>query len=107
MNTPDLFALGGDQRDDAVLLTLFREWRAGMRDIEGPRLAEETEDQYDNQVDPSVCCCLQPSVSFARQRTSAAASARHRGEKIYWSAQRPPKGVARCAAAAAVTGARG
>jgi hypothetical protein len=32
----DPFALGGDQRDDAVLLTLFREWRAGMRDIEGP-----------------------------------------------------------------------
>ena len=75
----DFFALGGDQPDDAALLTLFREWRAGMRDIEGPRLAEETEDQYDNQVDPSVCCCLQPSVSFARQRTSAAASARHPG----------------------------
>src|SRR5437762_12815264 len=36
----------------------------------------------------SVCRCLQPSVSFARQRTSAAASARHRGEKIYWSARR-------------------
>ena len=47
MNTPDPFALGGDQRDDAALLTLFREWRAGMRDIEGPRPAEETEDQYD------------------------------------------------------------
>jgi len=31
----DPFALGGDQRDDAALLTLFREWRAGMRDIEG------------------------------------------------------------------------
>ena len=43
----DPFALGGDQRDDAALLTLFREWRAGMRDIEGPRPAEETEDQYD------------------------------------------------------------
>ena len=55
----------------------------------------------------SVCCCLQPSVSFARQRTSAAASARHRGEKIYWSAQRPPKGVARSAAAAAVNGGEG
>ena len=27
MNTPDPFALGGDQRDDAALLTLFREWR--------------------------------------------------------------------------------
>src|SRR5437773_1490128 len=43
----DPFALGGDQRDDAALFTLFREWRAGMRDIEGPRPAEETEDQYD------------------------------------------------------------
>src|SRR5437868_3978949 len=43
----DPFALGGDQRDDAALLTLFREWRAGMRDIEGPRPAGETEDQYD------------------------------------------------------------
>ena len=43
----DPFALGGDQRDDAALLTLFREWRAGMRDIDGPRPAEETEDQYD------------------------------------------------------------
>jgi hypothetical protein len=47
MNAPDPFALGGDQRDDAALLTLFREWRAGMRDIDGPRPAEETEDQYD------------------------------------------------------------
>ena len=47
MNTPDPFALGGDQPEDAALLNLFREWRAGMRDIEGPRLAEETEDQYD------------------------------------------------------------
>src|SRR5712672_2911849 len=43
----DPFALGGDQRDDAALLTLFREWRAGMRDIESPRPAGETEDQYD------------------------------------------------------------
>src|SRR6266513_2616478 len=43
----DPFALGGDQPDDAALLTLFREWRAGMRDIEGPRPAGETEDQYD------------------------------------------------------------
>src|SRR6266576_5910933 len=43
----DFFALGGDQRDDAALFTLFREWRAGMRYIEGPRPAEETEDQYD------------------------------------------------------------
>src|SRR5438477_101668 len=43
----DPFALGGDQRDDAALLTLFREWRAGMQDIEGPRPAGETEDQYD------------------------------------------------------------
>ncbi len=43
----DFFALGGDQPDDAALLTLFREWRAGMRDIEGPRPAGETEDQYD------------------------------------------------------------
>jgi hypothetical protein len=43
----DPFAFGGDQRDDAALLTLFREWRAGMRDIEGERPAEETEDQYD------------------------------------------------------------
>ena len=43
----DPFALGGDQRDDAALLTLFREWRAAMRDIEGPRPAGETEDQYD------------------------------------------------------------
>ena len=34
----DLFGYGSrpTQRDDAVLLTLFREWRAGMRDIEGP-----------------------------------------------------------------------
>ena len=47
MNAPDPFALGGDQRDDAALSTLFREWRAGMRDIDGPRPAEETEDQYD------------------------------------------------------------
>jgi hypothetical protein len=43
----DPFALGGDQRDDAALLALFREWRAGMQDIEGERPAEETEDQYD------------------------------------------------------------
>src|SRR5438552_3528245 len=43
----DPFALGGDQRDDAALLTLFREWRAGMQDIEGPRPAGETADQYD------------------------------------------------------------
>ena len=32
--------------DDAALLTLFREWRAGMQDIEGQRPAEETDDQF-------------------------------------------------------------
>ena len=32
--------------DDAALLGLFREWRAGMRDIEGQRPAEETDDEY-------------------------------------------------------------
>ena len=47
-----------------------------------------------NGIRASVCSCLQPSVSFARQRTSAAASAGYRGEKVYWSAQRPPKEVA-------------
>src|SRR5437868_2808288 len=44
---PDPFALGGDQRDDAALLALFREWRGGMQDIEGQPPTEETEDQYD------------------------------------------------------------
>src|SRR5437016_12809151 len=37
----------------------------------------------------------------------AGSVARYRGEKIYWSAQRPPKGVARSAAAAAVNGGEG
>jgi hypothetical protein len=45
----DFFALGGGQRDDAALLTMFREWRAGMRDIEGPRPAGETD--YDATTD--------------------------------------------------------
>src|SRR5947208_2293781 len=42
----DAFAFAGRGDDDA-LLSLFREWRAGMRDIEGQRPADETDDQYD------------------------------------------------------------
>src|SRR3977135_435159 len=56
------------------------------------RLRRERTGELPNGIRASGCCCLQPPVSFARQRTSAAASARHRGEKVYWSAQRPPKG---------------
>jgi len=84
-----------------------RRRRGAVRGALSCGCAASVPSNFPNGIRASVCCCLQPSVSFARQRTSAAASARHRGEKIYWSAQRPPKGVARSAAAAAVNGGEG
>ena len=77
MNTPDPFALGGDQRDDAALLTLFREWRGGMRDIEGPRPAGETEDQYDaaNHAGWDIARQIYDTPAAGPVATAAAAAA--------------------------------
>ena len=48
MNTPDPFALGGDQRDDAALLALFREWQEKLR------LANESHEDDGGGLDEQV-----------------------------------------------------
>jgi hypothetical protein len=44
----DPFALGGNQRDDAALLTLFREWREKLR------LANESHENDGGGLDEEV-----------------------------------------------------
>ena len=61
-----------------------------------------------SQRHPSIGVLSPPAVGVFCSTTDMRRSiGRHRGKKVYWSAQRPPKGVARSAAAAAVNGGEG